>query len=132
MKRPQYFMLRLRRTGPLVPARLWWCDHEPGEPNNKLDRGRLSVFPCADVAGAEVPPEQVLERLWSLTTGGRPGIVPTHWKYPEPITEAEYRYQVARLEWAKRNRPTDPALQPRREVNPADLPLPDFTRENAL
>jgi hypothetical protein len=129
-RRPQYFMMRVRRGGPLVPARLRWLDHAPDDPeDNRLDRGRLSIVTCADIAGLEVPPEEVTERLWN-SDGGRPGIPPTHWKYPEPISEAEYRYQLQRLRWAARNRPTDPVLRPRRVVDPAGLPLPDFTREN--
>jgi len=122
MKRPLYFMLRVTRLGPLVPARLRWLDHAPEDPpDNKLDRGRLSVFPCVDVAGAEVPPEQLTERMHRG---------PGHWKYAEPISEREYRYQVSRLDWARRHRPQDPTLRPRRVVDPADVPLPDFTREN--
>ena len=61
MKLPAHFMMRARRNGPLVPARLWLCDFEPGSPENKLDRGRLSPYPRADLAGIEVPPEQVLQ-----------------------------------------------------------------------
>lgn len=124
MKRPQHFLMRLRRDGPLVPARLRWLDHAPEDPeDNKLDRGRLSIVVCADVAGAEVPPEVVLDRLWSRADT-RPGIPSTHWKYPRPITEEEYRYQLAWHKWSRVN--------PRRPLDPAQLPLPDFTRENSL
>jgi hypothetical protein len=123
-RRPQYFMMRVRRGGPLVPARLRWLDHAPDDPeDNRLDRGRLSIVTCADVAGAEVPPEVVLERLH---------IAPGHWKWPEPISAAEYSYQRERLRWAARHQPNDPALRPRRALDPAEVPLPDFTRENAL
>ncbi len=129
--KPRYFMLRLRRDGPLVPGRLRWLDHEPGEPDNKLDRGRLSIFPFVDIAGAEVPPEELFERLYSATDG-RSAIAPSHWKYAAPVTEAEYRYQLSRLEWAKHHRPQDPTLRPRRAVDPAQIALPNFDRENAL
>jgi hypothetical protein len=124
VRRPQHFLLRVVRGGPLVPARLRWLDHAPDDPDdNKLDRGRLSIVCCADVAGAEVPPEQLTERLYRG---------PGHWKYAEPITESEYRYQLQRLHWAARHRPQDPGLRPRRAVDPAQAPLPDFSRENAL
>jgi hypothetical protein len=116
-------MLRVTRLGPLVPARLQWLDHEPGAPDNKLDRGRLSVFPCVDIAGAEVPPEEITERLYRG---------PGHWKFCEPVSEAEYRYQLSHLEWAKAHRPEDPTLRPRRAVDPAQVPLPNFDRENSL
>lgn len=123
-RRPRHFLLRLRRRGPLVPARLHWIDHAPGDPqDNKLDRGRLSIVVCADIAGAEVPPEELLERLH---------IRPGHWKYPEPISHAEYRYQLARLQWAAQHRLDDPALRPRRAVDPAQVALPDFSREKAM
>jgi hypothetical protein len=117
-------MLRVVRTGPLVPARLRWLDHAPDDPpENKLDRGRLSIVCVAEIAGADTPPEVVLERLYRG---------PGHWKYAEPISEAEYQYQLQRLRWAVRHRPAEPGLRPRRKVDPAELPLPDFTRENAL
>ncbi len=121
---PRYFMLRVRRDGPLVPAHLWWCDHEPGEPENKRYGSRWpELYPCADIAGAEVPPEDLIERLWWPST---------HWKCPQPISETEYRYQLQRIIWAERNRVDEPALRPRRALDPAQLPLPDFERENAI
>jgi len=124
MKAPRYFLLRVRRDGPLVPARLRWLDHAPEDPpTNKLDRGRLSIVIVADIAGADVPPEEVTDRFYRG---------PGHWKYAEPVTETEYRYQMQRLLWAEKNRPSDPALHPRRVLKPADVPLPNFDRENAL
>ncbi len=128
---PRYYLLRAVRYGPLVPARLRWLDHAPEDPEtNKLDRGRLSIVVCADIAGTEVEPEQIMERLWS-ETDFRPGILPGHWRYPKPITEAEYHYQVARLRWAEAHRPEDAALRARRAVDPAAVPIPSFEEENA-
>jgi hypothetical protein len=119
---PQYFLMRARRMGPLVPARLWWCDYEPGEPTNKLDRGNLSPYPRADIAGDECDPLELRERLaWPQG----------HWKYCQPITETEYRYQVQHLRWAENNRPDDPRLTPKQAVDPSQLALPNFDRENA-
>jgi hypothetical protein len=101
-----------------------WLDHAPEDPpDNKLDRGRLSIVMCADIAGADVPPEELTERLYRG---------PGHWKYPEPISEAEYRYQLGRLLWAVTNRPDDPVLHPKRVLDPLAVPLPDFTRENSI
>ncbi len=121
--RPRHFMLRAVRFGPLVPARLWFCDHDPADPSNKLDRGRLSVYPRADMAGVECDPDEL--RDWWLC------VAPGHWRYPQPVTEVEYRYQLAKIRWAETARPGDPALRPRAKVDPAQLPLPDFSRENA-
>lgn len=126
----RHFLLRQVRGGPLVPARLWWCDHEPGEPENKLDRGRLSPFPRADIAGLEVDPQLIFDRTFSATDH-RPGIDPNHWKYPVPITEAEYRYQFDRMRWAELHAPRDPTLTPKRRVDPSQFELPNFDRENA-
>jgi hypothetical protein len=138
---PRYFLLRLRRGAPLVPARLWLCDHDPADPENRLDRGALSVFPRAEIAGREVPPERLLDRLgvWrrcgdgtlradeavaaladpSLQTPRPVG----HWAYAQPITAAEYSYRVAHLQWLERHRPNDPRANPYQQIKPAELPL---------
>lgn len=123
MQPPAYFVLRVVRDGPLVPARLWWCDHEPQEPDNKLDRGRLSVFPRADIADVEVPPEELIERTWAPLG---------HWKYAEPTTATDYDYRVRMLRWAERNNRSDPGLAPRKTIAPGQLELPNFNEENAL
>jgi hypothetical protein len=122
MMPPRYFVLRVTRYGPLVPARLTEIDTEPGEPGNKRDRWPPTVL-CADIAGAVVPPEELTERFMAPVG---------HWKYAQPISEAEYRHRFALLRWAEAHRPADPTLKPRRRVDPTHLPLPDFTRENAL
>lgn len=128
---PRFFMLRVRRDGPLVPARLRWLDHEPGVEWNKLDRGRLSTFPAADVAGEEVDPDFLIRDRLMSPTDLNPAYSSSHWKYASPITETEYRYQVARVDWARRHKPADPSAQPRRPVDPGQLALPNFDRENA-
>jgi len=118
----QHFLMRARRFGPLVPARLWWCDYEPGVPENKLDRGNLSPFPRADIAGEEADPLVLRERLaWPSS----------HWKYCQPISEADYRWHFDHLRWAEENKPSDPRLRPRDRVDPAQVPLPTFEAENA-
>jgi len=123
MTPPRYFLLRLVRNGPLVPGRLQVIDHEPGEPDNKREGSRWPVLlEMADIAGEEVPPEDLTERLWAPAT---------HWKYAQPVSEAEYRRHFARLRWAERHRPTDPTLRPRRAVDVRQVPLPSFERENA-
>lgn len=126
-----YYVIRERRDGPLVPARLQWLDHEPGEPDNKLDRGCLSVFPQVDIAGVYVPPERLLERLYSPTPE-RPALAPRHWKYAARISHAEYHLRVERMRWAETNRPDDPVLRPLRRVEADQMPLPSFDRENSI
>jgi len=126
-----HFVLRAVRHGPLLPARLWWCDSEPGVPENKLDRGRLSLYPRADVGGLEVPPEQLADRLFSMTDP-TPAHPPTHWRFARAISEAEYRWRLDSLRWAEQNQPDDPVLRPRRRLAAADVEVPDFSREEAL
>lgn len=126
-----FYVIRERRDGPLVPARLQWIDHEPGEPDNKLDRGCLSVFPVVDIAGTYVEPERLLDRLYN-PTDSRPALAPRHWKYPARITEAEYRLRLDRLRWAEKHMPDHPTLRSRRRVEPDQLPMPSFERENSI
>lgn len=118
---PRYYLLRLVRYGPLVPARLQYLNHEPGELDNHRDRWPAMLC-VVDIAGENRPPEELLERFhW------RPG----HWKYAQPITEAEYRYRLELLRWAETGSPDDPILRPRRRADPRQAPLPNFDKENA-
>jgi hypothetical protein len=131
MMNARYFVMRVVRGGPLVPARLWFCDSEPGVPENKLDRGRLSLYPRADIGGVEVEPEQLADRLFSLTDP-RPAHPPTHWRYAASCSEAEYRWRLDSMRWAEQHQHDHPVLQPRKRLAAADLPVPDFEREEAL
>lgn len=127
----RHFVLRVTRYGPLMPARLWWCDHEPGVPENRLDRGRLSLYPRADIAGVEVPPEELADRLFSMSDP-RPAHPPSQWRYAKPISLEEYRWRFDSMRWTEQHRPDDPVLKPRRRLAAADLPPPDFSREREL
>lgn len=120
---PAYFMLRVRRDGPLTPGRWWLCDHDPADPKNRLDRGRLSIYPRATVGGREWDPDLIAERAWAPIN---------HWKSLLAITPQEYQYRLAHLEWTRRHRPADPVGRPNAALKPADLPLPNFDREKEL
>lgn len=124
-----YFMLRVTRLGPLVPAKLYLCDHDPADENNKLDRGNLSIYPRAEIAGEEVDPDILQRDRLMSPTDWRPAYAVGHWKFANLISEAEYRYRMAHREWTARHRPSDPTLQPRRGVDPAQMPLPTFEEE---
>jgi hypothetical protein len=126
-----HFMLRVRRDGPLVCARIWLDDAEPDAPDNKLDRGRLSVYPRAVIAGEEVDPDILQRDRLMSPTDWHPAYAPGHWKYAQTISAAEYRFQAARREWAVKHRPDDPTTKAREPIKPAQLPLPSFERENA-
>lgn len=124
MNPPAHYLMRQVRLGPLVPARLHWLDHEPGVPENKREGSRWPVLIlCADIAGVEVEPEQITDR------GHRPA---AHWGALQSITEAAYRYEIARLRWAEGSAPADPALRPRRKVDPASVAMPSFERERTI
>jgi len=128
----RHFLLRVTRYGPLVPVRLHWCDHGPDDPpDNKLDRGRLSLYPRADIAGVEVEPELLGDRLRSLSDP-RPANPITHWRYAKPISAEEYRWRFDALRRVEERNPADPLLKTRRRLAAADVEVPDFSREEAL
>jgi len=145
----RHFLLRVTRYGPLVPARLWWCNSEPGVPENRLDRGRLSLYPVVDIAGQEADPEILLDRL-GFRRRGDSGSLPYevlaalahpaelaprplgHWAYTKPISEAEYRWRFDALRRLEERNPDDPRLKTRRRLAAADVEVPDFSREEAL
>jgi hypothetical protein len=129
--RARYFLLRAVRHGPLLPARLYWCDHGPDDPpENRLDRGRLSLYPRADIGGVEVEPEQLADRLFSMTDP-RPAHPPSHWRFAKAISAEEYRWLLDTLRRTEECRPDDPLLRPGRRLAAADVDLPDFSREEA-
>jgi len=145
----RHFVLRVTRYGPLVPARLRWLDHEPGVPENRLDRGRLSLYPAVDIAAQEVDPDILLDRLGFRRRGdagslphevlaalARPArLAPRplgHWAYAAAISEAEYVWRFQALRQIEERRPDDPRLKTRRRLAAADVEVPDFSREEAL
>lgn len=99
---PGFWAVRLRSRAVEVAARIWWCDHEPGEPENKLDQPFLD----AELNGVRVPPS----RVWEMR--GR------------VITEAEYRFLIADRKWAAEYSPNDPAAQPDQPVDWLQAKLP--------
>jgi hypothetical protein len=145
----RHFLLRVTRYGPLVPARLWWCDHDPADPGNTLDRGRLSLYPRADIAGVETDPDILLDRL-GFRRRGDSGSLPSevlpaladpkrltprplgHWAYTKPIGPEEYRWRFDALRRTEERNPNDPVLRTRQRLTGEDVEVPDFSREEAL
>jgi len=102
---PGFWMIRAVKHGPELPARIAWhrtaC--EPGNEANAMDR---PAFLFAEIAGE--PAE--LDDVW-LRRG-------------RPITESEYRFQVADHAHARAYRPDDAKAQPYRAVDLMAVALP--------
>jgi hypothetical protein len=88
-------MVQYRRYTAEVPARIWWCPHEPGNVENILE---LPVL-AAEIAGQPADPVHV----WQMRK--------------RPIDEAEYKFRVADQVWLRLARPDDPKSNPRAKVD---------------
>ncbi len=101
---PGFWLVRLVRNGPPVPAAIMWVQttHDPvtGEP---MDRSR---FLAAYIDGKPVG----LDDVW-LRRG-------------TPIDEAEYRFRLADAAWAREHVPSEIAANPKRSIDPLSVPLP--------
>ena len=102
---PGHWIVRLVRGGPAVPARIFWAQttHEPGNPENVMERSR---FLAAEIGGEVAEVDDVWLRRGT------------------PITEAEYRYRVAEMQWAKEHAPNEAVAKPRQRADFSALPLP--------
>lgn len=99
-----HWMLRLVKNGPLVPAAIMRV-HTTRHPETDEPMER-SPFLAAFIAG-------------------RPAAIDDVWLYRgQPITEAEYRFRVADLEWAVEHAPHEPIANPRRPVDLATMAPP--------
>jgi hypothetical protein len=98
MNRPEpgLWAIRLARGGAEVAARIFWRDHQAGNPEKKLFLPEL----VAEINGQAVE----LDRVWH--TRGR------------AIDQAEYDFLIADRKWAKEHAPEDPAANP---YQPVDL-----------
>lgn len=103
---PCHVLIKMVKRGPHVAARIFWCDHEPGFPDNKLDRWPVP-FLAAEIDGRPAAVERVWHAVWE-----------------QKITESEYRFRVADSEHAKRWRPNEAIAQPTKPVDLRSLPIP--------
>lgn len=103
-----YWLFRWGKDTPEVPARIWreWCDHEPGNPDNKLDTGPINLW-RAEVAGEEVDPYRV-----------------QHGRKTQRLTAQQYRFRLAQRDWLKDWEPENPKVQPHRRVDLRKMPPP--------
>lgn len=98
-----FFKRKLVKNGPWVPARLWL--YQP------IEDGCLvgdSVWQC-EVNGKMAD----AEREWSWLNGN-------------PISEAEYNYLVAAIDWTTQHAPDEPRANPYQPVDWLSVPLPTF------
>jgi hypothetical protein len=95
--RPGFWLLRYHLRAPTVPAMIAWCDWEPGDPENRMDRGYFA----AAIAGVACDPYQVI-----ACTDRR------------EISRRLYRHLVAERHWAEEWKPDDAAaVHPRRRAD---------------
>ena len=145
--RAGFWLVRCCRFCPEAPARIWLCEHEPGEPENLMDRpfwqGQIGldltdpaeIWAMLEYLEASPAERAVMERPLSLRADVRAGRVEAaatapmaKWKRERArrITAAEYDRQIAWLRWAERHQPAHPELQYRRPLTAASVPLPRF------
>lgn len=117
---PGYYEIKFRvklKAGqfvPFVPARIYWRDHEPGNPANKLDRWPLPVL-AGEIVGQDADPILVWTGL-----DRRPLIVPA--EHPGHTVSTWYLYCVANARWAEAHAPDEAIGRPRRPSSLTDLP----------
>jgi hypothetical protein len=109
---PGFYSIRLGRGRALVAARIWWCNHEPGVPENTLDRWPIP-FLAGEILGEWCDPAMI----W--VGRDRCPLVPT---FPLTTVEQEYAYQCGLSAWAKDYARDEPIARPRRPVDLTALP----------
>ncbi|MBI1213591.1 MAG: hypothetical protein GC190_19205 [Alphaproteobacteria bacterium] len=102
-----FYQRRLVRGGPFVPARIW---REPilGENGRTTGKDRIRC----EVNGVE----KDAQTEWG-------------WLFQQPISEAEFKFQVADFSHAEKYRPTDPKAHPHKPIKLEDAPIPTNPRQ---
>jgi hypothetical protein len=103
LMRPGYWQIRLVKRGPILPARVWLCDHEPDNPENKLDTGPYFV---AEIGGKPGDPLDVFTA-----------------SYRKEITEeAQHQFELDDLLYARKWSPREAKAQhPYRRVKLTEI-----------
>lgn len=105
---PGFWLVRLAGArSPVTPAAiaLRAVEHEPGAPDNVMT-GTRSPTLVGFLAGRECHPDDV----WIRDA--------------EPITEAEYRFRLADLEWCRSHAPAEPIATPYQRTDWNSAPPP--------
>lgn len=100
-----YWLMRMVKLGPEVPASIQWetTEHEPGNPDNVMDRSPILT---ARINGDIV----AWDRVWNWTK--------------REITESEFHFRTADAAWARTNAPNEPAANPTRRLDLMQVPAP--------
>ncbi len=107
-----FWLIRLRKLAPQIPARTYLCNHEPGAPDNILDRWPLP-FLAGEIAGDVADPLDIFGARDREPLKPRP---------PLKTVEQEYAFLVEDMRHARLYRPEDPLAQPRRAVDLTRIP----------
>ena len=101
---PGYWLVYPRRGARHVPARIWWCDHEPGNPENLLDRWPVP-FLAAEIGARWCEVWEVWDRVMLASEN------PQHWRAAVPLVgmegltaAEEYDHRMAMLDHGERNK----------------------------
>ncbi len=106
---PGYFVGRYGTDKMLVEARIYWRDHEPGNPENKLDGPPVLA---GEILGWYCDPALV----WTLSDR-------QPMRVPQGYTAAGwYAYRSDLAGWDKENDPDSPLARPWRKVDLTTLP----------
>jgi hypothetical protein len=97
-----WYKRKLVKGGVMVPARIWMHQDICPETGELLSDESLQC----EVNGGYADPEEA----WS-------------WICSSPITEQEFRYLTARIEFAARHEPEDPFAAPNRPINMLETPV---------
>lgn len=100
-----WFLARMARGGPPVPARIWLEQEVCQETGELLSD---EVLKC-EINGELRDPFEA----W-------------HWLFREPITESQYNYLMARKEYAETWAPTEPSANPYQKTDWSKVPSPTF------
>jgi hypothetical protein len=101
-----FWMISRSKRHPEIPARTYWTNAEPGNPDNVLDRWPLP-FIAGEIGGDLADPLDIF---------GAPR--------KRQIKEAEYQYQMASMAWAREYSPEEPLANPDRRVDLSKIPVP--------
>ncbi|MGH6740020.1 MAG: hypothetical protein ACREDY_13490, partial [Bradyrhizobium sp.] len=101
---PGWWLARYHMRAPALPCMIELCDHEPGDPENKVDQ----PYFIAAINGRDCDPHEVVALKNHIA------ITPNH-----------YRFLIAELAWSKQYAPEEVASERKPDLMTA---LPPFAK----